>query len=860
MDILSSGDYPPLKCQVSQKLDQLQYSTKKYYIRQARLAIELVCESIAPCQGRDLMHQVFDSIPKEKPKQSDAITETVISAYMKAEDHTTKVQILSIIVGQYTKSELLSLVEGLTLYKIDAARKYAATHGPGQYITPPKITRVRIPKEKIHHFIQFISSPAYLQVVGFGSRHLKLSSGLSVKIPKVIRTMIASRLITAYDTYCKENSIIPPSRATLYKIIKACPASQLKSLHGLDNYISDGMDGIDTLKKLISSLAMKGLSESKVAEIQKMMETLKVHLKNEFKSHISPSSDCIHHCTQFALSEKECDHVHNASCQLCETMYHVKLEIADLVKRTTFNSTQDKEETNHDFELAIEKIWAWRDHSIRTVNQDLCRENIIQNLQEHEVMIIADWAMKYLPQTFRETQSEWFGKQGISWHMICGILCQAQSTTEDKEDQKNVEIVSIVHLVEEGKQGWHLVSQIFSNAFKVLKSIHPHLRDAYIRSDNAGCYHSLPMLSFLWKFRNELPLVVKQYDFSEAQSGKDLCDSRTGSCRLHMLNYINEGHDITNTLQMKEALESHGGIRNTYVSIVSPTSPIDTQPILCGQLKNFQISKYNNFSFEDEGLRAYKAYGIGGELINASDISRISEQLSLADEKLVFSDPKQPDFKAAYIRGSTTRDNFSCIEPDCIRVFKKENQLIHHLAVGKHVYDDENLDNLKDRSMRIWSSQCQELQLNQPVSCYGVEISESNFFAECPGYALKKRKKAVRFSPKVKNYLSVLYNHGEESGKKPSPFTISKQMRCETDVDGNCLFSPAEWLSHQQIRSFFGSLCMKKQREAERSGKSPDIKKDDNLEEDEDLQNIISDLVAHEHQSLLSNIVKELTF
>lgn len=193
-------------------------------------------------------------------------------------------------------------------------------------------------------------------------------------------------------------------------------------------------------------------------------------------------------------------------------------------------------------------------------------------------------------------------------------------------------------------------------------------------------------------------------------------------------------------------------------------------------------------------------------------------------------------------------------------MFKKENQLIHHLAVGKHVYDDENLDNLKDRSMRIWSSQCQELQLNQPVSCYGVEISESNFFAECPGYALKKRKKAVRFSPKVKNYLSVLYNHGEESGKKPSPFTISKQMRCETDVDGNCLFSPAEWLSHQQIRSFFGSLCMKKQREAERSGKSPDIKKDDNLEEDEDLQNIISDLVAHEHQSLLSNIVNELTF
>ncbi|CAG2253720.1 unnamed protein product [Mytilus edulis] len=45
--------------------------------------------------------------------------------------------------------------------------------------------------------------------------------------------------------------------ATQYKIIKACVASQLKSLHGLDNYISDGMESIDTLKKVVSNLGTK---------------------------------------------------------------------------------------------------------------------------------------------------------------------------------------------------------------------------------------------------------------------------------------------------------------------------------------------------------------------------------------------------------------------------------------------------------------------------------------------------------------------------------------------------------------------------------------------------------------------------
>lgn len=66
----------------------------------------------------------------------------------------------------------------------------------------------------------------------------------------------------------------------------------------------------------------------------------------------------------------------------------------------------------------------WMDHLIRNVNQDLCYRTILQNLKSLEVLIIADWAMKYLPQTFRATQSEWFGKQGISWHMICAVICR----------------------------------------------------------------------------------------------------------------------------------------------------------------------------------------------------------------------------------------------------------------------------------------------------------------------------------------------------------------------------------------------------------------------------------------------------
>lgn len=213
MELMSDGLYSPLKSQPFMHLDQLQYSTKMYYIRQARSAFQYVSESIAPSQGSELLMEVYESMKPKGQELSctDPLTETVVAAYKKAEDFTTKIQILSIIVGKYTKSDLQTLIEGLTIYKIDAARKYASTHGPGQYVSPPKICRLRLPKEKIHHFIEFLSAPCYLQVVGFGSKTLKLSSGLTVKVPKMIRTMIASRLISAYKNYCKENKINPPS-------------------------------------------------------------------------------------------------------------------------------------------------------------------------------------------------------------------------------------------------------------------------------------------------------------------------------------------------------------------------------------------------------------------------------------------------------------------------------------------------------------------------------------------------------------------------------------------------------------------------------------------------------------------------
>ena len=42
---------------------------------------------------------------------------------------------------------------------------------------------------------------------------------------------------------------------------------------------------------------------------------------------------------------------------------------------------------------------------------------LLKAIDESSVLIVQDWAMKYLPLKYRESQTDWFGKRGIPWHL-----------------------------------------------------------------------------------------------------------------------------------------------------------------------------------------------------------------------------------------------------------------------------------------------------------------------------------------------------------------------------------------------------------------------------------------------------------
>lgn len=72
--------------------------------------------------------------------------------------------------------------------------------------------------------------------------------------------------------------------------------------------------------------------------------------------------------------------------------------------------------------MSESQIIAWRRHVIRCFNQDRGRTSMLDELKPGEVLIIMDWAMKFLPLSFREKQSDWFGQKGLNWHVCVCIF------------------------------------------------------------------------------------------------------------------------------------------------------------------------------------------------------------------------------------------------------------------------------------------------------------------------------------------------------------------------------------------------------------------------------------------------------
>lgn len=142
-----------------------------------------------------------------------------------------------------------------TKYKIDKARQWRSTYGPGAFEVPEKTTRRKLDIQKCEHFLHYLFESAAIQDVAYGASTLVYDSGEKQIIPQAILTAMKTHTILQYHQFCSEVNYTPLSKSSLSHILKVLKPSQRHSLAGLDNTTVEGLEGFQMLQTIINECA-----------------------------------------------------------------------------------------------------------------------------------------------------------------------------------------------------------------------------------------------------------------------------------------------------------------------------------------------------------------------------------------------------------------------------------------------------------------------------------------------------------------------------------------------------------------------------------------------------------------------------
>ena len=332
-------------------------------------------------------------------------------------------------------------------------------------------------------------------------------------------------------------------------------------------------------------------------------------------------------------------------------------------------------------------------HTYYVINQDEARLDIIKALDNTSVLVVLHWAMKFIPRKYRERQADWFGKRGLSWHI---------SVAMKKTPAESLQTVTLVHMFQKSNQdSLYVLAIMDDDVIEKLKIAIPGLKSISLRQDNAGCYHSAATILGVHQLAIKHNVSMRM-DFSDPQGGKGPCDRKAANIKNHMRSFLNSGHDISNAEDMQSAIQSNGGIRGVATVLCGSLTIPDPKPFP----KWGGVSFINDIQMHTEGMRVWRAYGVGdGKEVQHSNFA-LKENIELPSlvkitdvlrDNLIFCNViprKQQTVKEKIGENSNNEEAsdtdedtlFTCPEDGCVRTFRRFSSLQKHQDVGRHSY------------------------------------------------------------------------------------------------------------------------------------------------------------------------------
>ena len=316
-------------------------------------------------------------------------------------------------------------------------------------------------------------------------------------------------------------------------------------------------------------------------------------------------------------------------------------------------------------------------------------------------------------------------------------------------------------------------------------------------------------------------MPLKRLDFSDPQGVKGACDRKAATIKSHMRVFLNSGNDIKTPEQMFKAMVSFGGVPSLNVTLCEPFTSVETTAF-----KIDGVSLLSNIEYSAEGIRVWRAYGIGpGKIVYqekssgqgsgalpALDVAQVhrSNFSSIKGRTTASAKPSGDEKESTGSGGEDAWTSlFACPEDGCIKRFTSHSSVLRHLDCGKHQYTLEH-KTLYDKAAVQYAEQL-EGEGATMVPVISVPTKHASARNLDIGWALKVTgPRRTRFTVAQQSYLTKKFKLAEVKGQKADPASLARSMMHAKDINGTRMFHSDDFLTANQIGGFFSRLASKK--------------------------------------------------
>lgn len=543
----------------------------------------------------------------------EPLLRAIIEAYNTAETPEDKTQLLAFISPRFCFEDInhpsFGWIKPIKYWAFLQANSHSREFGAGHSGLVLETRKLTYDKHVIDIALEFILSADFSQKYAYGVKTVVHPvTCRDVQLPQVNRKVTIKNI---YKAYLEEKGIvgIRLSKNRFYELARVATCTEVKTLYALDSQgVRYGSDNILAGKKIFQELYfLAGKTEGDLKVVLQQIDSIYLHLKSSFITHLQPYSTTAAHClgnyffssVTPLTSTLKCGALcanHGDTCKACDGIQDIQQLMSNVLDSYRISLTPDKL-AEYEFRINAFKSNMSRfvGHLVRAGHETAQRNKIMAQLRSMSLgssLMIIDWKQKILAVAAKESMVNYFGKSGMC---LLGTMIYMQAKNDDGEYIDGYTTTVFFTTSEDSTEDSFLV---LAHMFSILALVQSKLfcTNIFLFTDGAGCFKGKVTTLCLQKLFAQFGMTLLKHIVGEAGANKSALDGFFAHVAAELAEQAVKGEGNNNIQSAKDLARVLNEINRSGVS----TFLVDTDRATNCSQKELKSSALKNISLYSE--------------------------------------------------------------------------------------------------------------------------------------------------------------------------------------------------------------------------------------------------------------------